>query len=57
MELRELIPIDATVLATWQILIPTESEAFFTIGSTLTIIPLETDGYNEQWFVSYRCSV
>jgi signal transduction histidine kinase/pSer/pThr/pTyr-binding forkhead associated (FHA) protein len=34
-----------------------EYGAFFTIGSTLTIIPVETIGYNLELVVSYRCSI
>jgi hypothetical protein len=34
-----------------------EYGAFFTIGSTLTIIPVETIGYNLVLVVSYRCSI
>jgi hypothetical protein len=38
--------IDATVNGALQIFRLTESRAFFTIGSTLAIIPVKTNGYN-----------
>jgi two-component system, NtrC family, sensor kinase len=49
--------IDATVNGALQIFKLTESRAFFTIGSTLAIIPVKTNGYNGESFVSYRCSI
>lgn len=39
--------IDATVIGTLQTLMLVESGAFFTIGSTLTMIPVKTNSYND----------